>query len=88
MCRSDPALADLFAGETAAVGGRTRLRWFGVLGLLLVVLAVLASMYPMAARGGAVGVGLLTVVLVVPWMAATARVFASDPNPRVVRRSG
>jgi hypothetical protein len=57
--------------------GRTYLRSAALLGVLVGVLVVLVLAYPLAAApGGPAAVGLLTAVLVVPWMVAAARVFA------------
>jgi len=46
------------------------------LGVLIVVLLALVLVHPLAAAWGAVGVGLVTVVLVVPWIVVAARVGA------------
>jgi Flp pilus assembly protein TadB len=70
LSRDDPALADLFVRHPPPTVGRER--WWSalLLGLLLVVLVVLVLVYPLAALRGPAAVGLLTAVLIVPWMAA------------------
>jgi len=86
LTRDDPALAGLLAHPSAAAVGHTRLRSPALLGLLVVVpvvlLLLLVLTYPLIAPSGPAAVGLLTAVLVVPWMVAAARGVAPEPTPQ------
>jgi hypothetical protein len=84
LCRNGPALADLFARHPPPSVGREYFRPSALLSLLVVVL-VLA--YPLAALGGPAAVGLLTAVLIVPWMAACVWALARGRPPQPSRSS-
>lgn len=87
--QEDPALATTFATTrtpSSAVRREVR-RWFPLslvdTGLLVLILVVLVAAYPAGVELGLPWVGLLTAVLVVPWLLRTAR---SGPSAPVVRR--
>ena len=76
LSEKDPGLADLFT-HCPPPGARRRYPVSAAgLGLLVVVLLVLVLVHPLAAPWGAVGVGLVTLVLVVPWIVVAARMDA------------
>jgi hypothetical protein len=86
LSRNDPALADLFARHPPPSVGRDYFRPSALLSLL-VVLVVLVLAYPLAALGGPAAVGLLTAVLIVPWMAACVGALARGRTPQPSRSS-
>lgn len=91
--QKDPALAATFARTRLPSSSARRClpRWFPLsaahTGLLVLVLLVLVVAHPLAIELGPAGVGLLTAVLVVPWMVSAARAGAGMPI-RLRKRRG
>ena len=87
LSRNDPALVGLFsrhafARHPALAAGRTYVRSLALLGLLVVVLVALMLASPLATLGRSAAVGLLTAVLVVPWIVAATQAFAHERTPQ------
>ncbi len=87
LSRDDPALADLFVRHPPPAAGRERWWSSALVGLLVVVLIGLVLVYPLAALHGPAAVGLLTAVLIVPWMAACTWALARGPTSQPGRSS-